>query len=85
MTMLDRELQRARRFGYSIAVVMADFDKLKTINDTHGHQMGDAAMCAAANRIQSQLRPYDAVGRYGGDEFILVLSNCARPQATDIC
>lgn len=85
MTMLDRELQRARRFGYHIAVVMADFDKLKVINDSHGHLTGDAAMCAAASRIQSQLRPYDAVGRYGGDEFILVLSNCTHAQATDIC
>lgn len=85
LTMLDRELQRARRFGHSTAVVMADFDKLKTINDTYGHQTGDTAICAAASRIQSQLRPYDAVGRYGGDEFILVLSNCTQTQATDIC
>ena len=85
MTMLDRELQRARRFGYSIAVVMADFDKLKEINDVHGHLVGDAALCAAASRIQTQLRPYDAVGRYGGDEFILVLSNCAESQAKDVC
>ncbi len=85
MTILDRELQRARRFGYSIAVVMADFDKLKEINDIHGHLVGDAALCAAASRIQTQLRPYDAVGRYGGDEFILVLSNCAEPHARDVC
>ncbi len=85
MTILERELQRARRFGYNIAVVMADFDRLKEINDVHGHLVGDAALCAAASRIQSQLRPYDAVGRYGGDEFIIVLSNCAEPHARDVC
>ena len=84
-TILERELQRAHRFAYSIAVVMSDFDRLKQINDLHGHLAGDAALRAAVNRIQSQLRPYDAVGRYGGDEFIIVLSNCAEPHAHDIC
>ncbi len=85
LDMLERELKRSRRLGYPVAVVMVDVDLLKQVNDTQGHLAGDTVMASIANRIASQLRPYDAIGRYGGDEFLIVLSNCNGPQAVEVC
>lgn len=79
--LLQRELQRSRRAVTPVAVAMADVDLFKQVNDTFGHQAGDAALAAVANRLLSQVRPYDFVGRYGGDEFLIVLSNCNLAQA----
>ena len=84
MELLGRELERGRRSGWLVCVMMADLDLFKQVNDTRGHQCGDDAIIAVANRIQSQLRHYDGVGRYGGDEFLIVLSGCALPQALEI-
>lgn len=81
---LDTEIERARRFNTPLVVGMADLDSFKRINDTLGHQAGDCVLMAAASRIRGQLRPYDAVGRLGGDEFLLVLSGCNLVQAQDI-
>jgi diguanylate cyclase (GGDEF)-like protein len=83
--LLHRELQRSRRANAPVAVAMCDIDLFKQVNDTFGHQAGDAAIRAVANRLSSQVRPYDYVGRYGGDEFIVVLINCNPSQAMDIC
>lgn len=85
LDMLARELPRAQRLGYPVCVAMIDLDRLKQLNDSLGHIAGDAAMSALAARVQSQLRPYDAVGRYGGDEFLLVLTSCAAAQGQVVC
>jgi diguanylate cyclase (GGDEF)-like protein len=70
---LDRELARSARSGRPVGVVVADLDHFKAINDTHGHGAGDLALQEAARRMISSVRPYDSVGRYGGEEFLLVL------------
>ena len=65
---LDREIARAARAASSIAVIMADLDHFKQVNDTHGHLAGDAVLREAARRMSSVLRKYDSIGRYGGEE-----------------
>ena len=70
---LDTEIARARRFGSELSLVLADLDRFKEVNDTHGHQAGDACLRDAATALQSVLRQYDACFRWGGDEFALLL------------
>ena len=69
-----QEFSRARRENYSVSVIMLDMDELKFLNDTHGHQVGDQALQTLAIQLQSSTRKEDIVCRYGGDEFIIVLS-----------
>jgi diguanylate cyclase (GGDEF)-like protein len=70
---LGRELERALRHGRPLAVAIADLDHFKGINDRHGHLAGDALLRQTAQVIAGELRGTDAVGRYGGEEFLLVL------------
>jgi two-component system cell cycle response regulator len=70
---LGREVTRAVRERSALAVMIADLDHFKEVNDTHGHLCGDAVLREVARRMQSCLRSYDLVGRYGGEEFLLVL------------
>ena len=84
LDVLDRELNRASHEGQSIAVALVDIDYFKKINDTHGHGAGDEVLKAAAERMRASLRKYDAIGRYGGEEFLLVLPNCPTPDALDV-
>jgi diguanylate cyclase (GGDEF)-like protein len=73
---LDRELNRVRRENRPLTVALVDIDRFKSINDTHGHSVGDAVLRDAAATIRVQLREYDFVGRYGGEEFLLLLPGC---------
>ncbi len=70
---LERELQRGRREGRTVSAIMADLDHFKRVNDTLGHQAGDAVLEEAVHRLAADVRPYDLLGRYGGEEFVVVL------------
>jgi diguanylate cyclase (GGDEF)-like protein len=67
------ELSAAGRHQSNLAVLLIDIDHFKSVNDTQGHQIGDAVLCATAQTIQSTLRAEDSVGRWGGEEFLAVL------------
>ncbi len=69
----EEEISRARRYDHPISVIMIDVDHFKTINDTHGHSVGDEVLCTVAKRILGSLRQSDIAGRYGGEEFAVVL------------
>jgi len=73
---LRRELARCRRENQSFGVMLADVDHFKRINDRYGHGGGDAALVAIVQRISSVLRPYDLIGRYGGEEFLVIAPGC---------
>jgi len=68
-----RELARAKRDGEQAALLMLDLDHFKAINDSYGHLAGDAVLRAVANAVKAELRDYDAVGRFGGEEFVVLL------------
>jgi two-component system cell cycle response regulator len=70
---LSRELSRARRERSAVAVLLADVDHFKKINDGYGHATGDKVLCELGARMRSALRDYDVIGRYGGEEFLAVL------------
>ncbi len=71
----DTEIVRARRTGGSLALVLIDIDHFKRVNDTHGHLVGDQVLASVASALRSQLRDYDVVGRFGGEEFVILLPN----------
>ncbi|HYD54798.1 MAG TPA: sensor domain-containing diguanylate cyclase, partial [Gemmatimonadaceae bacterium] len=73
MLFADQELARARRYGCDAALVFADLDDLKGINDSHGHAAGDLALRAMANALRSVVRESDIVARWAGDEFVVLL------------
>ncbi len=70
---LDVEAKRVARSGGYLSIALIDVDHFKVINDSAGHAAGDAAICQVTTTISSQLRAYDSLGRYGGDEFLLIL------------
>jgi two-component system, cell cycle response regulator len=71
---LREELQRANRFHHPLAVIISDLDHFKRVNDSHGHLAGDAVLRGAAAALRSTLRACDVIGRYGGEEFLVVLT-----------
>ena len=75
------ELERCRRSGRQMALLIMDLDHFKAINDTHGHQAGDAVLVWFVNRVRSVLRPADQLGRFGGEEFVALLPEVSRQEA----
>jgi two-component system, cell cycle response regulator len=73
--MLDREMSFTRRYGVPMAFAMFDLDKFKVVNDTYGHDAGDAVLVEVSKRIKIALRDSDIIGRLGGEEFGIILHN----------
>ena len=81
LSIIGNELARANREGSSIVVMVGDLDGFKQVNDTYGHPTGDEVLRGVAQAMKEVLRPYDSVGRYGGEEFVAVLPGCVRENA----
>ncbi len=76
LAMLRSELERSSRERKSVSILLCDLDHFKHVNDNHGHLIGDMVLQEVATRLTASVRGYDAVGRYGGEEFLIVLGNC---------
>ena len=83
-TRLEDELGRARGAGHSVAVLMLDLDNFKLVNDTYGHLFGDEALRLMTTVLHAACRASDVIGRYGGDEFMIVLPDTNAVQAASI-
>src|SRR4051812_19838036 len=80
---LENEISRCHRDHRTVGIILLDLDHFKKVNDTMGHFAGDAVLRETALRLRSNMRPYDQVGRYGGEEFLVVLPNCDLEQAAN--
>jgi diguanylate cyclase (GGDEF)-like protein len=80
-TRLDLELARVKRYGFEIAVIMTDVDHFKHFNDTYGHLAGDKVLMRIAEIFLETIRKGDIAGRFGGEEFVLVLAQCTKENA----
>jgi len=74
---LEQELDRARRYGFPVTILMIDLDRFKAVNDTFGHLVGDAVLRQMGELLRREVRSVDLVARYGGEEFVVLLPNTA--------
>jgi diguanylate cyclase (GGDEF)-like protein/PAS domain S-box-containing protein len=78
---LEEEMKRQKRYGYPLSILILDIDHFKNINDTYGHQQGDRVLSEVAETIKIAVREVDEVGRYGGEEFLVIFPNTNVKQA----
>ncbi len=82
---LLREYERARRFNHPLSIAMLDIDNFKSINDRFTHITGDKVLRAIADRLKNRIRSVDIIGRYGGEEFMLIMLETTEAQASRVC
>ncbi len=78
---LREESERAKRYGRPLAVVMLDIDRFKVINDEHGHEVGDRVLIEVVRVMEAEIREQDLCGRWGGEEFLIVMPECTAQTA----
>jgi diguanylate cyclase (GGDEF)-like protein len=81
METLEQEISRSRRYRRELAVLLFDVDHFKAVNDTHGHIAGDHVLKNLANVVRARIRREDVLGRYGGEEFLIILPEINLPSA----
>ena len=79
-----RETERSQRFNTPLAIIMTDLDHFKAVNDTYGHLVGDVVLMTVAKRLAENIRSVDVLGRYGGEEFSILLPGAALKEAQRI-
>ncbi len=84
LELAEIEFERFRRYGRTLSVLMIDADRFRDINDVHGHAAGDEVLCNVVRRCNELMRTSDAIGRYGGEEFVLVLPETPIAGATHV-
>jgi two-component system cell cycle response regulator len=84
MKRLDEEMARARRENSTLSVGMLDIDRFKRVNDAHGHAAGDTVLREVVERVLAMLRPYDLLGRFGGEEFLVIVPGADSSEALEV-
>ena len=81
MSRFEEEFEKVKRLNKNVSCIMADIDNFKTINDSYGHQVGDHVLKVVSHRIRNTVRAYDILGRYGGEEFLIIMPDTSLDDA----
>lgn len=84
LSLLERQAAQATRHPSQVGILLLDLDHFKMVNDSHGHTTGDDVLTETAKRLAAPLRRYDALGRYGGEEFLIVLPRCDLERTAEV-